>query len=79
MTAVAWVTAVAQVQSLAWELLHAVGAAKKKIFFLLKETVHYLNLRRTDLLFVFTDRSLWVGLLQSETEYHSLWPLSSTH
>ena len=29
-TAVAWVTAVVQVLSLAWELLHAVGMAKKK-------------------------------------------------
>ena len=29
-TAVAWVTAVAQVWSLAWELLYASGAAKKK-------------------------------------------------
>ena len=28
-TAAAWVTAAAQVQSLAWELLHAVGVAKK--------------------------------------------------
>ena len=28
--AAAWVTAVAQVQSLAWDLLHAVGTGKKK-------------------------------------------------
>ena len=29
-TAMAWVTAVEQVLPLAWELLHATGAAKKK-------------------------------------------------
>ena len=29
-TAVAWVTAVVQVQSLAWEIPHAMGAAKNK-------------------------------------------------
>ena len=29
-TAVAWVTAVARVQALAWELLHVAGMAKKK-------------------------------------------------
>ena len=29
-TAAAWISAMAQVQSLAWELLHTMGIAKKK-------------------------------------------------
>ena len=33
-TAVAWVTAVARVQALAWELLHVAGMVKKKKMFL---------------------------------------------
>ena len=43
-TAVAWVTAVARAQSLAWKLLNAAGTAKKVgVFFEIQFTYHKIH------------------------------------